>query len=46
MENWVNSTAKEINDTDRSIYYTIQSDDPDIADCEPTILKSDVKVKA
>ena len=44
MENWVNNTAKLVNETDTSIYYTIQSKDPAIAPCEPTILKADVQV--
>ena len=44
MENWVNNTAKLVNETDTSIYYTIQSNDPSVAPCEPTILKADVQV--
>ena len=51
MENWVNETIgnttalrQEMEDTNASIYYTVQNSNPDLADCEPTILKVEVKV--
>ena len=44
MENWVNGTVREINETDSTLYYSQQSKDPLIADCEPTILYSHAKV--
>ena len=44
MENWVNGTIKEINETDLGRYYSKQSDDPNIANCEPTIFTYEVKV--
>ena len=51
MENWVNETIgnttalrHEMEDTNTSIYYTIQNSNPELADCEPTILKVEVKV--
>ena len=44
MENWVNGTIKEINETDLGLYYSKQSTDPIISNCEPTIFKYEVKV--
>ena len=44
MENWVNGTVRETNETDSTLYYSQQSKDPLIADCEPTILYSHAKV--
>ena len=44
MENWVNGTVREINQTDSTLYYSQQSKNPLIADCEPTILYSHAKV--
>ena len=45
MENWVNGTIREINETDHGIYYSIQSRDPLLSNCEPTILFDEVKVR-
>ena len=51
MENWVNETIgnttalrQEMEETNTSIYYTVQNSNPELADCEPTILKVEVKV--
>ena len=51
MDNWVNETIgnttallQEVSDTNTSIYYTVQNSNPELADCEPTILKAEVKV--
>ena len=45
MENWVNGTIREINETDHGVYYSIQSRDPLLSNCEPTILFDEVKVR-
>ena len=45
MENWVNGTIREINETDHGVYYSIQSRDPLLSNCEPTILYDEVKVR-
>lgn len=46
MENWVNNTEKDVNVSavDADGFYTVSSTNPIIAECEPTILKSEVKV--
>jgi len=43
MENWVNGTIREINETDHGVYYSIQSRDPLLSNCEPTILYDEIK---
>jgi hypothetical protein len=45
MENWVNGTITEINETDHGVYYSIQSRNPLLSNCEPTILFDEVKVR-
>ena len=52
METWyndsmTNTTAllSQVEDMNKSIYYTIQTSNPELAGCEPTILKVEVKVK-
>ena len=42
-----NTTAllSQVEDMNKSIYYTIQNSNPELAGCEPTILKVEVKVK-
>ena len=51
METWYNDTVtnttallSHVEDMNKSIYYTIQNPNPELADCEPTILKVEVKV--
>ena len=52
METWyndsmTNTTAllSQVEDMNNSIYYTIQNSNAELAGCEPTILKVEVKVK-
>ena len=52
METWYNDTVtnttallSHVEDMNKSIYYTIQNPNPELADCEPTILKVEVKVR-